>query len=113
MKRTFSAYAWNRLVVAATPRSDSSLILSRLIFSGENVVALPLGTSVFIIRPAASEILSFFRGWPWPLTGDVWRLFCALASNNGVETSISAEKSGMLLGRDMIGSDGDDAPSRS
>ena len=54
-----------------------------------------------MISPAASEILGFFRGCAF-LSGDVCLRLCIRFSNSGVDASISAVKSGMLLGRDMI-----------
>ena len=59
-----------------------------------------------MISPCASDILSFLRECPAtlsPLSGDflsgeVLLLAFILVSNKGIDASISAEKSGILLG---------------
>lgn len=93
------AYAWKRL--SPLTSSSSSLVPSRLCFRGEPIGPVFLGLSLFMIKPAASDMLSFLRGYPCPRTGDVCLRFWARASKSGVDASINAEKSGMLFGRDM------------
>lgn len=61
-----------------------------------------LGLSEFIINPAASEMLGFFRRCSSFRSGDVDRRLCIRFSNIGVDASIRTVKSGMLLGLDMM-----------
>lgn len=75
---------------------------SRLYFLGEGSGPVFLGVSVFMINPAASEMLGFFLGIPALRSGEGCRRVCIRFSKSGVEVSINAAKSGMLCGRDMV-----------
>lgn len=77
------------------------MIPSLLCFNGEDSGPVLFGVSVFMISPAASEMLGFFLGIPAFRSGEVWRRVCMRFSKSGVVVSISAAKSGMLCGRDM------------
>jgi hypothetical protein len=57
------------------------------------------------MRPVASEMLGFFLIWADLRSGDVWRREWMRFSKSGVDVSTSAEKSGMLSGRDMAGNE--------